>query len=65
MSQIVITHPESKPSFAQRKAIFGIGLSIGYSKAKVKALSAKPKTKGQASAIIQQLLKVQAKATSS
>ncbi len=61
MSQISITNPKEPRSFKQVRAIFGIAMSLYDDKEKAAALSAKPKTKGQASAIIKQLLKVQAK----
>lgn len=52
---IVITHPEEKPSFKQRKAIYAISFALGYNKDKAKFLSAKPKNKAQASALIKNL----------
>jgi len=58
-TQFVIRNPEAKPSFAQKKAIFAISLALGYPKSKAKFLSAKPKSKGQASAIIKQLQALQ------
>jgi hypothetical protein len=57
---VVMKHPEAKPSFKQKKAIYAISLALGYSQEKAKFLSAKPKTRGQASAIIKQLLKLKA-----
>lgn len=60
MSQeIVITNPTAKRSFRQVRAIYGIAMSLYNDKDKASALSAKPKTKAQASAIIKQLLKLQ------
>ena len=62
MSQeIVLKNPDDRRSFKQVKAIFGIAMSLYNNKDKAEALSAKPKTKAQASAMIKQLLKVQAK----
>ncbi len=59
--QIVLKNPTERRSFKQAKAIFGIAMSLYNNKDKASALSAKPKTKAQASAMIKQLLKVKAK----
>ncbi len=57
--EIVITNPKAKRSFSQVKCIYAIAMSLYNNKEKASALSAKPKTKGQASAIIKQLQKLQ------
>ena len=59
MSQLVIRNPSEKRSFKQVKCIYAISLALGYAKEKATALSAKPKTKGQASAMIKTLQKLQ------
>jgi len=59
--QIVIKNPTEPASWSQKKAIFGIAMSIYNDKTRAAKLSAKPKTKAQAHKIIGQLLKVQAK----
>lgn len=62
MTQTVqIQNPKEPRSFKQVKAIFAIGKSLNYSDDKIKALQKKAVTKGQASAMIKQLLKVQSK----
>lgn len=59
MSSIVITNPNAKPSFAQKKCIYAVSLALGYTQEKAKFLSAKPKSKAQASAIIKNLQSLQ------
>lgn len=62
MSQVEIIHKDEKPTFRQRKAVFAISMALYNNLDKAKALSAKPKTRIQASRIIEQLQKVQSKA---
>lgn len=55
----VIKNPKAPRSFAQVKCIFAIGKALHYSEEKITALQKKAVTKGQASAMIKQLKKVQ------
>lgn len=57
----VIKNPKAPRSFAQVKCIFAIGKALHYSEEKITALQKKAVTKGQASAMIKQLQKVQSR----
>jgi len=57
LSQFVIRNPEAPRSWAQARCIFGFAKRLGYAQEKCAKLSAKPKTKGQAHKMIQNLQK--------
>ena len=60
--QVVIKHTDENPTFKQRKCIFAVSMALYNNLEKAKSLSKKPKTRIQASRIIEQLQKVQNKA---
>jgi len=53
--EYVIKYPDARPSFKQRKCLFAIVMAKTNDKAKAKVVSAKPKTRAEASALIQSL----------